>query len=402
MNGPAATAPAPISLRRRVTLASLALGFVLSVLFAATVNVVVEDYEYILASELLHGQADDYSLRLANHLPAQLPQTQRLRGYRAADAPRYASFATGVHEDPQNEDLHVGVFDTSAGRLVFVVDLGDIEQLERHLDLVLAAMVVLGTGIAGWLGWMFAGAALAPVARLAEAVHGLPAQPEPTRLEATTSHDELGRLAHAIDAYQQRLVDADAHEQAFFADASHELRTPLAVVQGVAEVLLDDPGADRAQAARLQRLERGVQELSDLLEAMLGMARRTPLHPEAVEAGAFLHEAATSLATADRPCALDIDAEGSLHLPRREARLLLRGLLRRLIVPGAQGSLTLHQRGQRIEIAFEAEDGGPHGRASARSDTGRTAVLVDRLAQRLGWQVESKPGHIAITLPAGL
>ncbi|HWI24525.1 MAG TPA: hypothetical protein VNS59_06325, partial [Lysobacter sp.] len=192
-----------ISLRRRVMLASLALGFVLSLLFAGAVNVVAEDYEYILASELLHGQADDYSLRIANHLPAQLPQTHRLSGFRAGDAPRYAGFPPGVHEDPRNEDMHVGVFDTSAGRLVFVMDLSDIEQLERHLNLLLAAVVVLGTAIAGWLGWMFAGAALAPVARLAGAVDALPTQPAPTSLEANVSHDELGRLARAIDAYQQ-------------------------------------------------------------------------------------------------------------------------------------------------------------------------------------------------------
>ena len=391
--------PQPISLRRRVALASLALGFVLSLLFAGAVNVMVEDYEYILASELLHGQAEDYSLRIANHLPAQLPQTHRLSGFRAVDASRYARFPPGVHEDPRNEDMHVGVFDTTAGRLVFVMDLSDIEAMERHLHLVLAAVVVIGTAIAGWLGWMFAGAALAPVARLASAVDALPTRPTPTALEANVSHDELGRLARAIDAYQQRLVDADAHEQAFFADASHELRTPLAVVQGAAEVLMDDPDADRMQAGRLQRLERGVQELGDLLETMLNLARRTPLQPETVDAATFLREVAGSLATAERPCAVAIDAQGPLQLPRREAQLLLRGLLRRIAVPGTQGSLTVQQRGQRIEIRMDGDDDAGAARRSLRSDTGRAAVLVDRLAQRMGWRVEDNAQGVTLHLP---
>ena len=393
------SAPAPISLRRRVMLASLALGFVLSLLFAAAVVAVGEDYEHILASEILRGQAEDYSLRLANHLPAQLPQTHRLSGYRADTPARYAAYPPGISEDPDNDGMHVGVFDTSAGRLVFVIDLSDIEQLERHLNLFLAAMVVLGTAIAGWLGWMFAGAALRPVASLAAAVDALHVQPVPTQLEAGTSHDELGRLARAIDAYQQRLVDADASEQAFFADASHELRTPLAVVQGAAEVLLDDPDADRAQAARLQRLERGVQELADLLEMLLKLARRVPLPRDTVDAAAFLHEAATSLATAERPCALRIDAEGTLALPRREAQLLLRGILRRVVVPGTQGSLALRQRGQRIDIAFEAaSEEAPAAANAVRSDTGRTAVLVDRLAQRMGWRVTATPAGVSVDL----
>jgi signal transduction histidine kinase len=303
-----------------------------------------------------------------------------------------------VHEDPDSDGIHVGVFDTSAGRLVFVIDLSDIEQIERHLNLFLAAMVLLGTAIAGWLGWMFAGAALAPVARLASAVDALPAQPAPTSLEANVSHDELGRLARAIDAYQQRLVEADAGEQAFFADASHELRTPLAVVQGAAEVLLDDPDADRTQAARLQRLERGVQELGDLLETMLNLARRTPLRVETVDAAAFLREVAGSLATADRPCAIAIDAQGTLQLPRREAQLLLRGLLRRLAVLGTQGNLTLHQRDQRIDIRMEIDD-AETTRSTQRSDTGRAAVLVDRLAQRLGWRIEDTARGVTLQLP---
>jgi signal transduction histidine kinase len=388
----------PISLRRRVMLASVALGLVLSLLFAAAVIAVTEDYEHILASEILRGQAEDYSLRLSNRLPAQLPQTHRLSGYRADTPARYAAYAPGVHEDPDSDGIHVGVFDTSAGRLVFVIDLSDIEQIERHLNLFLAAMVLLGTAIAGWLGWMFAGAALAPVARLASAVDALPTQPAPTSLEANVSHDELGRLARAIDAYQQRLVEADASEQAFFADASHELRTPLSVVQGAAEVLLDDPDADRTQAARLQRLERGVQELGDLLETMLNLARRTQLRVETVDAAAFLREVAGSLATADRPCAIAIDAQGTLQLPRREAQLLLRGLLRRLAVLGTQGNLTLHQRDQRIEIRMEIDD-AETTRSTQRSDTGRAAVLVDRLAQRLGWQIEDTARGVTLQLP---
>ena len=94
----------PIPLRRRFTLLATLLGFLLSALSAATIAFVAEDYEYVIATEILHGQAEDYGLRLANGLPAQLPRTQRLSGYRwpmAGDAPpAYAAYPPGVHEDP--------------------------------------------------------------------------------------------------------------------------------------------------------------------------------------------------------------------------------------------------------------------------------------------------------------
>jgi signal transduction histidine kinase len=394
----------PVALRRRVALAFTILGFLLSLLFAVVVVGVTEDYEHVIAAEILRGQAEDYGLRLSNHLPAQLPQTHRLSGYRGdAIPPRYARHPLGVSEDEASDGVHVGIFDTSAGRLAFVIDLRDIEQLEYHLNLFLAAMVVLGTALAGWLGWLFAGAALAPVSRLAAAVDALPVQPRPTDLQDSVSHDELGRLAQAIDGYQARLVEADAHEQAFFADASHELRTPIAVVQGATEVLLDEPDADPGRRARLLRVERGMQELSELLEAMLSIARHAPLRPEPVDAAAFLHEVASALAQSNPDVASRVEANGQLQLPRREAMLLLRGLSRRLLNPSMTATLLLRLEGARIDLIRHADAAATAAETAGaqRSDTGHAVGLLDRLAQHLGWELEIlSPAHIRIGLPA--
>ncbi len=388
MNEPA------MPLRRRVALAFLVLGFLLSLLFATAVAVVAEDYEHVLAAEILRGQADDYGLRIANGLPAQLPRTHRLSGYLRRDIPpRYAAYPPGVSEDPAEGGVHVGMFDTSAGRMAFVIDLRDIEELEEHLNLVLAAIVVLGTALAGWLGWWLAGRAIAPVGRLASAVDALPTMPRPTALQATTSSDELGRLAGAIDAYQARLVDADAREQAFFADASHELRTPVAVVRGAIEVLMDEPQAP-AQEARLHRVERGMGELSDLLEAMLDVARRRPPQLEDVDAAAFLREAGAAALALAPHVALDVQAIGSLRLAPREARLLLRGVLRRVLPHGAPGTLSLRLDGGALALAFDSAgmehvaDAVGAAPGPTRSDTGSVPALLDRLAQRSGWRIE--------------
>ena len=385
---------AVLSLRRRVALACLALGFLLSLLFAISVVVVAEDYEHVIAAEILSGQAEDYGLRIANGLPAQLPRTHRLSGYLRRDIPpRYAAYPPGISEDPAEDGVHVGVFDTSAGRMAFVIDLRDIEELEVHLNLMLAAIVVLGTALAGWLGWWFAGRAIAPVGRLAAAVDALPTTPRHTALRATTSSDELGRLAGAIDAYQARLVDADAHEQAFFADASHELRTPVAVVRGAIEVLMDDLQPP-AQEARLRRVERGMGELSDLLEAMLDVARRRSPRLEDVDAAAFLREAGAAALALSPGIVLDVHAAGAMRLAPREARLLLRGVLRRVLPHDVPGTLSLRLDGDALALSFDAADAESVADAveslpaASRSDTGSVPALLDRLAQRSGWRIE--------------
>lgn len=380
----------PLSLRQRFTLLASLLGLLLGGLAAVTVLAVAEDNEYVLATEILRGQAEDYGLRLANHLPAQLPRTQRLRGYRGDDPalPRgYAGFPPGVHEDPQDEATHVGVFDTAAGRLVFVIDLGDIEAMERHLRLLVVAMLLSCTALAGWLGWWLAGVALKPVRALAEGVEALPVQPQPTRLAAAVSDEDLGRLARAIDGYQARLVDADAREQAFLADASHELRTPLAVIQDVAEVLLDDDGASPAQHARYARLGRGAGEMQRLLEAMLAAARRRPLQLETLAAAQLLRDAA-EIALAGKPgITASIAADGELHTAPREAVLLVAGLARKLAQPHTDATLQMALEPGHIVLRMSPEDAGIDAATTVRADTGTGSALLDRLAQRLGWQV---------------
>lgn len=405
----------PVSLRRRVALAYTALGFALSLLFAGAVVYITEDYEAVLVEEILSGQAEDYSLRLAVMPNTPLPQTHRLSGYRRDreghdDIPaEYASLPPGLHESAQEDldGMHIGVFDTPAGRLVFVIDLRDIEQLERHLVWFLAAMIVLGTALAGWLGWLFAGKTVAPVTRLAEAVDALPTLPQSTDLAAEVSHDELGRLAGAIDRYQARLVEADTHEQAFFADASHELRTPVAVVRGTAEVLLDAPEADTATRERLRRLDRGMQELTDLLDVLLGLARRRQLQMETVDAQSLLREAACASASAEADAAMrvriEVVAAGHLTLPRHESLLLLRSLIRRILPPDVPGILRLRLQESSIALAFIADGGvtAPHRAVHMqRSDRGFGLTLTARLAERLGWQwQEAEGGTLQVRLP---
>ncbi|MBP7159175.1 MAG: HAMP domain-containing histidine kinase [Pseudoxanthomonas sp.] len=393
----------PMPLRARFTLLATLLGLLVSGLAAATTILMVEEYEYVIATEILRGQAEDYGLRLANGMPADLPKTQRLRGYRIDDPelpPAYSTYPAGVREDTSNHDAHVGVFETSAGRLVFVIDLGDIEALETLLRILVSALVVIGTGLAGGLGWLLSGRALKPLRTLAESVEGLPVEPRRTRLAEGVSADDLGRLAGAIDAYQGRLVEADAHEQAFFADASHELRTPIAVVQGATEVMLDDVGSetDPRRIERLRRLDRGVREMHDLIEMLLVVARRRVPLVEDVDAASFLHEVTGTLHADGASPAVTVSAGGTLRIPRREALLLLRHAIGKLGWPSSGEALSLRLDEQHLELSTRRPDTTPA--SAGRSDTGGIGALAQRLAAQIGCRmVRESPECIVIELP---
>ncbi|TDR45678.1 signal transduction histidine kinase [Tahibacter aquaticus] len=406
-----------LTLRQRIALAYSALGLILSLLFALASTYLTEDYEEIVVNEILLGQAQDYAERLRQQPDLPLPVTHRLSGYlRRHDGsgfvpPDVADLPPGIHEvdDASDPGKHAGVFDIDAGRLTFVINLNSIEALEDYLLWFMLAVVALGTAASGWVGWLLAGRTIEPVRRLSAAVDALPSRPQPTQLAGLVGEDELGRLAKAIDAYQTRLVDADAAERAFFADASHELRTPIAVVQGAAEVLLDEAGAQPALRRRLARLERGMNELTDLINVLLGLARRSAYFAGSVDARTLLEESAASLASAVEPrlVQIDIEATGNLRVPRAEAVLALRGILRRLLPPGAGGAVRLRAHGERIELHYRASTAPatPNGPDAARSDRHLGLTLIGRFAQHLGWRLEEEATEtgehrIVVRLPA--
>lgn len=405
----------PASLRWRVTLAFGMLGAVLSGLFAGATTFITEHYEHVLVDGMLAGFAGDIDTRHAHEAaqPLALPRTHALQGYlRKADGSgdvpaEYASLPPGMHEPELGEerDVRVGVFDLGGDRLYLAINLDDVEPLETDLELILAAIVVFGTLIAAWLGWLFAGRTIAPVRRLAEAVEALPAHAEETRLAELVAADELGRLAAAIDGYQQRLMQTEARERAFFADASHELRTPLAVVRGSAELLLDDSELRDQSRARLERLDRGVLNLADLLEVLLGLARGRQGAVETVDTGRWLADVLVDLKR-DNELSFDIAAAARrIDVRPREAGLVIRSILRRLGRSGPSarirvevGSGTLRLHAQPLQAA--KPDRGPPAESG---DSGLGVTLAGRLAAQMGWTIDESllhQGRVSITMPA--
>ena len=59
----------------------------------------------------------------------------------------------------------------------------------------------------------------------------------------------------------------------FFANASHELKTPITVMQGLSELMLDDPELSGDQAKRVERIHKESVRLGSLISDMLKLSR---------------------------------------------------------------------------------------------------------------------------------
>jgi len=190
-----------------------------------------------------------------------------------------------------------------------------LQVIDRSLDVVRRVLLIGGpiaTLLAFGLGWLLAGTALRPIARITRTARAIgDAQDFDQRVAYTGPRDEVGRLATTFNAMLARLAEAYQTQRRFVADASHELRTPLTSIRGNVALLrrvppidardraaiLDDLDVESARMARLvgdlltlaradvgRALRREPVSVSPLLAALLRRARAThPAHTIRVE-----------------------------------------------------------------------------------------------------------------------
>ena len=143
----------------------------------------------------------------------------------------------------------------------------------RQLGLLLGLGNVGALGLTILAGWLFAGAALRPVARISRRAGRISATNLGQRLPEGNGRDELAQLAHTFNTMLAGLEQAFEGQKSFLSHASHELRTPLTTLIGTLETAL---AYDATLPAARQSLADGLaaaRHLSALTNGLLSLAR---------------------------------------------------------------------------------------------------------------------------------
>ncbi|MBS0377769.1 MAG: HAMP domain-containing protein [Proteobacteria bacterium] len=164
-----------------------------------------------------------------------------------------------------------------AGRTVGYLAVVPFEQVASGAALRLKDQQLFATWLIGGAAILAAALAavlltrrlLLPVRQVGSVMRGLAAGDYARRL-AVTRGDEIGRLAHDVNALAQALERTEQMRRAFMADVSHELRTPLAVLRGEVEALQD--GVRPVTPATLASLHQEVATLGKLIDDLYQLA----------------------------------------------------------------------------------------------------------------------------------
>jgi signal transduction histidine kinase len=199
-------------------------------------------------------------------------------------------------------------------------------------------------------------------------------------------------------------------ERAFTADVSHELRTPLSIVQGVVDLMEDDPGLDERQRERIARIRRAVAEMTDVTSALLMMAREDSLHEpaardcdvcdvvrETIDAHRHLVQPGTVV---DLVC----HAHPLILAERTPLKIVVANLIRNAFAHTASGTvsiavddraLTVTDTGEGIRGEEIARVFDKHFKGAGSTGAGIGLSLVKRICERYGWEtvIESAVGR---------
>jgi signal transduction histidine kinase len=402
------------SLRYRVAVAFAGFGALLSLVFVALLYLAAHDISLRLIDQTLRAEMED-QMRRHERNPASLPlATATLRGYVRDASGRTVpqeveSLPPGQHEVKIDGAPYRALVEQRGAERFYILFNQELQQArEQRFLAYLFGAAALMTLISAAGGHWLARRVIAPVTELAAAVSAAEAH-TPPRLRATDARqDELAELGQAFERYVARLHAFIDRERAFATDASHELRTPLTVILGAAEILADDLALSGIQRERVARVQRSAQEMSQIIAALLLLAREEDSPPEQPT-----QVAAVVLETVERLRMLavarhaqiraTIDAEPEIDVPAPMLAIVVSNLVRNAIAHAGASSVAVHVKADCLVVADTGIGMAPqelervfqhHYRGAASRGSGIGLSLVKRICDRCGWEIalESREG----------
>jgi heavy metal sensor kinase len=144
----------------------------------------------------------------------------------------------------------------------------DLARIDR-----LVLTVFVGVLVAAPLGgYLLAGSATRPLARMIRTTEGLRPAQLAERLEIRGTGDELDALAARINSLLDRIGDYLQQKHDFLANAAHELRTPLAAIRATVEVALRGKRSPEEYQELLDQVIQECTALETLVNQLLLLA----------------------------------------------------------------------------------------------------------------------------------
>ena len=197
-------------------------------------------------------------------------------------------------------------------------DLGGVRAAVRSLAVMVGSVGLAAAVLSVLCGWLLAGRALAPIARINRTARAMADGDLGARIPVDRTETELGQVALALNSAFDRMHGALEQLRRFTADASHELRTPAATLSAETEWALGRPRDADTYRDSLITCRTAALRIGGVIQGLLMLARadadEMPLAVVAIQVDRLVNEV-VALA---RPIAAQRQVQISTSVPSAE------------------------------------------------------------------------------------
>jgi signal transduction histidine kinase len=381
----------------------------------------------VVMREALNAEADHYWERAASKADHALPDVANLTGYLAVDGD-FSSVPEPYRElppvgfaqlDVDERQALVHVSERDNKRLFLVFEAEQVSELAFFFGIVpLAVVLVLIYGLS-FLTYRLSQRAVSPLVRLANYLEDFDFEGQQRFELALDNIDlradaEVATMVEAVGRFTERLNAFVERERVFTSDAGHELRTPVAVFKGNLELLEENEERPAYERKALARMRRTVEDMEQLLQTLLMLAREEEVSSPAVDID--VNQVVSDQLESVRDVAKKANNQLQLHehaalvvrAPRQVVEIVLGNLIRNAVnytqngevmVSVERGKVTVKDTGigmsgAELKNAFEPFYRADESRGVIKGH-GLGLSIVKRLVHQFGWSISvySRPGE---------
>jgi len=403
-------------LSRKMTLQACLIGLV-AALGIGFASIVIEQF---LVREALTRETEHFWLNYQNDNRFPAPNTANLKGYLSevgsdGGLPEqllgYKLGFNKIHGQTAHSLLYSS--ERYGKRLSLLFDGESVLRLAIFFGVFPLTIVLVLIYITAWWVYKESNYLLSPIVWLANKFDRFDPAHADASLEDLQDIPgdvdwEVEKLVNSFSSYSTRIKRFVERERAFTRDASHEFRTPLTVIKMASDLLLSEQELDQHSKKYAARIKGSAQDMEELIDAFLILARETDKEFEDQEV-VVVDVIERELRGADiyidnKPISLKVDEQYPLTLftADKVVSIVLGNLIRNAVLYTNEGSVTIiikehsvvirdtgiGMTDEQIKKIFQ-----PYYRAGQVGKTKREGygvglTIVKRLSNRFNWVVE--------------
>ncbi|HBV21218.1 MAG TPA: hypothetical protein DEF07_05810 [Nitrosomonas sp.] len=418
---------------RRITYAFLLYGILLTSVTGLSLIAVFKSTQAHMLDDILADELTHFLQQIETDQIPQLFYRSRTTSIYAIPLedlsnrlPHTRNLSQGTHDlTYDGRDYRVLVKHIDNMRYVVKFDDTNIRNLERdYIHLVgLCSTVILI--IALFIAWGTSHQIMRPIKQLANQVTASRNDPDKSLNLSEFDNDEIGYLANELQHYQEQLQNLLIREKEFASNVSHELRTQVTSIALATQILSTRTDLTPKDHTRIQRIQRAVDEMIELIETFLVLAQISNNSVKYIDAVCDMKPIVQKVIDQqriwlnDKPVKVVIEEKEQLKVSAQPGILsvLVANLVRNAFRYTERGSITISltanqlivtDTGRGIDDATQAQIFKGYVKHSSvnANRIGLGLAIVQRICERYGWTVsfqstQGKGSQFMVTFSSG-